>query len=252
MSQKPPSNKILIQIPFWAGDRNQAFKMARFLADLQPSFCDQADILFTSRFDSRHGEETIKYVSRKFKVWKHTSKRRQTGWPLGCNGLLFGGLEFFYHKKAAGQIPNYRAIFNMEGDCVPLSKDWISHIVNEWDANRISRKVPIYVAGALIPGDAERRAHVNGGACLLSGDLDFMKWLVLTASSFQAKVGWDWILAPEFQRWGWTDIYGLQSWWNTKTFFKGDWDRVLASGVFFIHGIKDDSLLNLARKKLLG
>lgn len=249
---KPPSSKILIQIPFWQGDRTQAFKLARLLADLQPGLCDLADILFTARFDARHGEETIKYVSRKFKVWKHTSKRRQTGWPLGCNGLLFGGLEFFYHKKTAGQIPNYRAILNIESDCVPLTRDWLSRIIMEWDANCISRKTHIYVAGALIPGDAERRAHINGGACLLSGDPKFMKWLVLTASSFQVSAGWDWVLAHEFKRWGWTDIHGLQSWWQTKTFNPRDWDPVVKSGVFFIHGVKDDSLLDLARKKLLG
>jgi hypothetical protein len=84
-----PSNKILITIPFWNGDKDQAMKLARLLADLQPVHSTTADVLFVSRFDTKHDKQTIDYVSRKFNVYYHVSQRREVGWPHGCNGTFF-------------------------------------------------------------------------------------------------------------------------------------------------------------------
>lgn len=247
---KRPTNKVLLMFPFWKGDKKQSLLLARYLADLQPNLSDAADILFVARWDTQHGADTLKYVARKFKVFTHTSRRREVGWPMGCNGVFFGGLEWFYHKKKAEQIPAYRAVINLESDCVPLVHDWLPKIVSAWDEG--VKKASAYVAGALLPGDADHRDHINGGCCLLSGDLDFLSWLVLKASTFRTEGGWDWILAHDFKRWGWLNIPGVRSYWKTDHFEPDRWDREINQGVFMIHGIKDDSLLTLSRKKLLG
>lgn len=243
------TSKILITMPFWNGDRTQAFKLARYLADLQPNFCEAADILFVARWDAKHGPETLKRVARKFNTFTHTSRRREVGWPRGCNGVFFGGLEWFYHKKKAGQIPAYRAMLNLESDVVPLVKDWLPRMVATWD--ELNAKKPICMAGALIPG-VDRRDHINGGCCFISGDLVFLEWLVLHAGHFQVQAGWDWVLANDFAARGWGDIPGVRSYWKTEHFEPDRWDREINQGVYMIHGLKDDSLLELSRKKLLG
>lgn len=244
------SNKILIVLPFWAGDRDQAFKLARLLADLEPGHSELADILFVARFDCKHGEQTVKHVSRKFNVHTYTSKKRGVGWPAGCNSLFFGSVEWIYHKMNAGHIPRYKAVFNMGADCAPLSKDWLSQLCGGWDA--AAKKKPLYAAGPLIPGSAHGREHINGDAMMLSGDLKFLKWLAMDIEDIRVPAGWDWILASEFERWGWTDFPFIKSYWRYPGQFpQSEWDIEVFRGISFIHGVKGDSLLNLARKNLL-
>jgi len=244
------SNKILIMLPFWSGDRNQGFKLARLIADLEPKHSDVADFLFVARFDCKHGDQTVKYVSRKFNVHTYTSKKRGVGWPAGCNSLFFGSMEWVYHKMNAGHIPRYKAIFNMGADCVPLSKNWLSQLVDAWDLYSV--KAPLYVAGPLVPGAAHGRAHINGDAAVLSGDLRFLKWLAMDVEDMRVPAGWDWVLAGDFEKWGWVDFPFMRSYWrHPGEFDQRGWDKEVDSGVSFIHGVKDDSLLNLARKNLL-
>lgn len=242
------TNKILIMLLFWAGDREQAFRLARLLADLEPQHSELADFLFVARFDAKHDSDTVKYVSRKFNVHTHISRRQETGWPRGCNGSFFGGMEFVYHKMAARQIPRYKAIFNMGADSVPLDKNWLSNFCQTWDS--LNRREKVYVAGALVDPNGEH-PHINGDATFLSGDLEFLKWLVIRASHGNANAGWDWYLSHQFAEWGWSDIPAIISLWNTKTFETHRWDELTRAGIKMIHGVKDFSLLDLARKKLL-
>src|SRR6476660_5410226 len=133
MAAKPPSNKILVVISFWQGDQNMAMRLARLMADLSPGRNDLIDILFCARFDCPHDLAAEKYVARKFNVFTMISRRRGTGWPHGCNELFFGMLEWVYHKKEAGHIPNYKAIFVVESDCAPLASNWIQLLHKGWD-----------------------------------------------------------------------------------------------------------------------
>lgn len=245
---KNVTNKILIMLSFWQGDREQAFRLARLLADLEPQHSELADILLVARFDQKHDPDTVQYVARKFNVHTHVSRRQETGWPRGCNGIFFGGMEYVYHKMAAGQIPRYKAIFNMGADSTPLDKNWLSDFCHTWD--NMNRKDRVYIAGALVDPKGEH-PHINGDATFISGDLDFLKWLVIRASHSNANAGWDWYLSRQFAEWGWSDIPSIISLWNTKTFEPNRWDGMVGAGIKMIHGVKDFSLLNQARKKLL-
>jgi hypothetical protein len=252
MNKEPiATNKILISFPFWKGDRAQAMKLARLVADLQPVHSEMADVLFVSRFDCPHDLATIEYVSRKFNVFKHTSQRQEVGWPLGCNGTFFGTMEWFYHKMAAYQIPAYKAMFIAESDGVPMVDDWISRLVLEWKkANELKK---VFVAGALLPDPTPtgKHTHINGGCCFLSGDLTFLKWVTMNVGSGNVAAGWDWFLAREFEKVGWADIPGIKSEWHRPSFSESEWVQYVKRGTVWLHGIKDDSLLDLARKKLI-
>lgn len=246
--EQPVSEKFLITIPFWSGDKSQAGQLAKLLADLEPKHSDRADILLVNRFDTPGlGPEAIKYISRKFNVLQHRSARKETGWPSGCNGLFFGMLEYVYHMLEAGKIPRYRAIFNMASDVVPLRKDWLAYLHDEWTALQKS-KHPVKFAGAFIENSKD---HINGDAAFLSSDLDFLRWLIKDVGGIKVRAGWDWILAGDFRSRGWANVEGIRSLWQTPTMTKPEAENWLKQKVYMIHGVKDDSLLRHAREMLL-
>jgi hypothetical protein len=244
-----PSNKILIALQFWNGDKAAALALASFLADLEPKHSDLADFLFVARFDTKHDDTTVAKVSRKFNTHTYTSKGRGTGWPSGCNDLFFGTLGWFYHKAAAGQIPNYKAMFCCEADGGPMRKDWIAGLHEEWD--RVNTpKGKIGQAGAWLDNgpDGIGTGHINGN-CLLSGDLVFLRWLVKAVNHVNVNVGWDWILAPMFKARGWSDIPKIRSVWRQpmteELFLAGMKEKIV-----WWHGCKDDALIRFGRKHL--
>lgn len=243
-----PSDKILIALQFWQGDKEQAMQLARLLADLEPKHCDRADLLLVSRFDCVVDQATVKHVARKFNTFSYISKRRGTGWPHGCNELFFGMLEWFYHKKEAGQIPNYKAVFAIEADGIPITPNWIARLNEEWD--EINRNAKVYVAGAWLNDGPHGVGHINGNA-LFSGDTKFMTWLVRRVGGCNSDVGWDWIYAKDFKNWGWQPIPQIKSVWRTpitETIFKGE----IEQGTVWYHGVKNQDGIKLCRKHFLG
>lgn len=222
--------------------------LAHLIADIEPRHSDLADFLFVARFDADHHTPSIKMVSRKFNTYTHTSKRRGTGWPLGCNDVTFGALEYIYHRASSGKIPAYKAIWFMGADGAPFRKDWISYLHQEW--GRVNTGKKIYVAGALVPGPDER-GHVNGDATLLSGDLDFLRWLVMDIGGIKGAAGWDWALSAEFHRWGLAGFPGVKSHWRRPTFTEADWNAESVAGTYWLHGYKGPELHSLARKYLV-
>jgi hypothetical protein len=246
-----PSNKILIVLLFWEEDKAQAMKLARLLADLEPKHSDQADFLFVSRFDCAHDKQTELEVSRKFNVFSFTSKRRGVGWPIGCNSIFFGAMDWVYNKIAYGKVPHYKAVLFLGADSAPLKKDWLRQIHAAWDEANKHKKT--YVAGALVPGvPGETHDHINGDCIMLSGNLKFLRWLAIGVQDIKFSAGWDWLLANDFcNRWGWADFPFIKSLWRKPSFSEQDWLEWTRQGVTWIHGIKNEDLLNISREKLL-
>ncbi len=249
MRNPPKTDKILIALQFWNGDKPYAMHLARLLADIEPAMCQKADFLFVSRFDCDHDQATINYVARKFNTFSYVSKRRGTGWPSGCNATFFGTLEWFYHKKNMGQILPYRSIFLFEADGVPMSLNWIDGLRKVWDnANSVR---PVCIAGAWLEnGPIPDCGHINGN-CMMTGDLKFLRWLVTRVTDVSVNVGWDYILAPQFKQHGWANLPQVKSVWRqpiTEEIFL----RQIEEGTLWWHGVKGDTGIKMARKFLLG
>lgn len=231
---------------FWDGDKPQAMKLARLLADIQPGHSNEADFLFVCRFDSSHDDAVVRHVTRRFNTYTHRSKRRGVGWPVGCNSLFFGSLEWVYHMMAGGKVPCYRNVLILGADSVPLTVDWLKNMRAYWD--ELQKHTEVFVAGAM--GEAGGRMHINGDCMMLSGRLDFLKWLAVTIGDITVPAGWDWVLNDEFKRWGWADFPFVKSLWRKATFTRQEWDYAKNLGWEFVHGVKDDTLLDLAREQL--
>lgn len=249
IKRRPQTNKILVTVPFWSGDKTAAMRLARFIADIETAHCEWADFLFVARFDCQHDPATVLHVSRRFNVFTHISGRREVGWPAGCNGLFFGTMEFFYHKMVAEKIPQYKAILICEADTIPLTRNWIETASREWD--RVQKAKKIRIAGAMVGGGEFGRVHINGGCVMLSGDMKFLSWMIKRGATYGAIAGWDWALADDFKAWGWANIPGMKSFWNRPTMSLFEVQAVTKTGVFLLHGIKDDSLVKHARELVL-
>lgn len=236
--------KILIALQYWNGDRTQALGLANFLADLEPRHSDLADFLFMCRFDSSLHQQTVDHVARKFNVHTRVSRRRGTGWPDGCNELWFSVMEWAQSMIAAKKIPHYKAIFTCEADGAPIQRNWIERLSSEWD--RVNTPKPVVMAGPLVnPGP-----HINGNA-LMSGEINFLTWIGRRVGGVRPGGGWDFVLRGDFQRRGWADIPCMKSIYNTPTFSEDQYDYMRKQGWVWIHGCKDNSLIELGRKKLL-
>jgi len=235
--------KLLLAIQYWKDDMAQAMKLARLIADLQPSRCEMADFLFVSRFDCGHDVDTEKYVSRKFNVYSFVNKRRGTGWPHGCNDLWFGTIDWIYGMREAKRIPNYKAVFTFEADGAPLVPHWIPVLSNAWDVAQKLAKVYVLGAHLQFPG-----SHINGNG-LFSCDHEFIYWLARKKCAASPHCGWDYEMAPEFQKWGWQNCPAIKSYWRCSSFNREQFDKEVSLGVAYLHGVKDSSLLDICRSK---
>lgn len=236
------NNKILLAIQFYDGDKEQAMKVARLIADLETRHCGLADFLFVARFDSSIDLETVNYVARKFNTLHYVNKwRRGKEWPHGPNEQWFGTMEYVCSLTQAARVPPYKAVLTFEADAAPLCPNWISMMSRDWDA----AKVKTYGALQSSPGP-----HVNGNA-LFSCDPAFLQWVAREVGGCRPSGGWDYVLAPEFKKRGWANAPGFRSWWQTRSMSEETFQQLLRENVYFFHGIKNDDLIRHVRARFL-
>ncbi len=158
-------NKILLVLQFSPGDRDVAFELTKLIVDLEDGICPYADLMFSASYGTRHDHEIIAIAKRKFAtVYTHTCLENVTGWPAGPNSQVREVVaDVFVGHRDRGW--NYSAFMLMEPDFVPLSKDWIKQLYDEW------MEKPTGVLGAWMSSGMFwcYSEHINGN-CLISPD----------------------------------------------------------------------------------
>lgn len=169
---------LILNLQFWEGDKTQAMALARLLADLEPIKRTDVTFLFSARFDASFCEETIAYVSEKFNVKRFRGKKHETGWPAGPNGMY---RESFTHciglTRAGVQATG---ILFIEADCVPLHRNWLSMLIEEW------KNCGKDVLGAWFDRSDGCANHINGN-CIISTTL----WKKHKRITMPGSIGWD-------------------------------------------------------------
>jgi hypothetical protein len=246
-SQAMATGKILIALSFWEGDRASAEKLARFLADLEPSHTDKADFLLVNRFDCPPLDPNVLGLTRKFNTFTHTTPKILTGWPNGCNAMAMAMLSWVCQRVESKKIPSYKAIFNCEADGGPVSVDWIAKMSAAWDS--VNQKRKVVLAGPMVPAPQQ---HINANA-LLSGDPSFLRWFT-AGGPMQALQGggWDYLLADTFKHMGWADIPQMKSYYNSANFTVEQYLQMQRENVIWCHGDKSNALVDLGRIWLIG
>lgn len=235
----------IVSITFWERDKAAAMKIARLIADLEPTFNEQVDFLFLSRFDCAHDAETVNYVARKFATHTYINKnRRGVGWPFSCNECFFGLLDWVYTMRLANKLPEYKWVLNTEPDSCPLRRDWLLRLDEAWD------KAKVKVLGPIVPpGPPETGGvHCNGNS-LYSADMEFLHHLARKLGGCNPTGGFDFLLAPLFRKMGWADCRLMRSWWHCGPQTEDSIFQLQREGVVFLHGDKSDATHNIIRKQ---
>lgn len=246
MAPRTPSNKILIALQFWEGDKAGALKLANYLADLEPRHTNLADIVLVNRFDCKKDfDDTLKKLSRKFNVFSYTSPQRGVGWPDGCNSLWFGTMEWVYSFMEVGKLPGYKCVFTCEADGAPVLPNWLPLLSAAWDKTQAEPK-KVFIAGPLVKSE-HIEEHVNGN-CLVSGNMKFLHWITRRVAGVPGGCGWDYFMRDAFKQWGWANIPEMVSLYNTPHFSRDEYTAMQKRGLIWVHGDKSNCLVDYGRE----
>lgn len=253
--QRDP-RKMIVALQFWEGDKARAMHLAKFIADLEPAKNEKVDFAFVARFDTKHDQETIEYVSRKFNVWTLTGTRNTTGWPDGCNDLaldLFQQSAGRTRQKSSsnrystdGTWRNHKALYLIESDVMPVCRDWLVRISDEWDVAQEHGK---FVMGAFSPYHSPV-GHINGNL-LVAPDIVF-RLKGLEFCPFGA--GWDAYFGPKFSPHWWKSVL-MQNHYDYRANIPPEILWMPVDGVTppaVVHGVKDMSAERQVRAKMFG
>lgn len=238
------SDKILIALQMWEGDRVQAMRVAEFIADLEPRHSEYADVLLVHRFDCKAPVDVVPALSRKFNTFTYKTPFCDTGWPLGCNALADFTAEWAVAMIEARKSPAYKAIFLCEGDGAPVQRGWIEKMSAAWD--KANEKEPVFQAGPYI---APPNEHINGN-CLLNASVPALKWFCQGRWKTKAG-GWDWVGWEAFKQKGAANVPGMKSLYAKLSFSEEEWKSLVEQDVIWCHGDKANDLVYWGRKNLL-
>jgi hypothetical protein len=233
-----------LALQFWEGDRDQANRVARMIADNEPTFRKDVEFVFVPRFDTTADAETVEYVSKKFPTSVFRTSRRETGWPGGCNAMWCSlANEFLLGKHYRGDWPDVRWALTFESDCVPVHPDWINRLDAEWDLAEADGKK---VMGCWMP-NGHPMGHLNGNL-MISPDFARHHSGILGCPSDRA---WDVEFAPIFEP-VWRKTGLIANFYRALKVTDAQFEKVYSGDAppVLIHGVKDSSAEDYARRKL--
>lgn len=239
---------LLIALQYWNGDRELTMRLARRMADLEDAFRADVWLELVYRFDAKPPTVAeIAYLAKKFKVTMYQGRRRATGHPYGCNELVHDLFQRYWnlHMRDKRFASTVNGVWLLEGDNVPLRKDWLTRIKAEWDA---ARQSGAYLLGCWHKSGLPEVGHINGNLIFRPDLAAVVKGLEGCPPDF----AWDMYHAPRFKpHWAFSkEMLNLYKGTNLpKSKIYGKNGKAKAS---VVHGIKDDSCWDLAIEQLKG
>ena len=153
---------LAIALQFWAGDQARALRLARFLADIEPTRRDDVMFIFARANElgeSRELTETSLYCGQKFPVTHLVSGRRGEGHLAGAYAIWSGVAEKLWQDYSTARGWPWQHVAFIEHDGVPLAKDWIDR---EKRAHAANLSLGKRVTGARMEACPCCPCHVTG------------------------------------------------------------------------------------------
>jgi hypothetical protein len=232
---------LVLCLQYFKDDMAQAMRLARLIADIQPAWSSKYEFMFVPRFDCALDRSTVRYVSRKFNVWTHVSTRREMGWPAGCNGVAHDVFMDSLQRLKDGRWAHVDGVWFLEGDSLPLSRDWLDKISAEWKEARDAGKV---VMGAW-QSEHSPEGHLNGNMLFVPDLASRVRGL----EGCPPHMPWDTFHAAKFaKRW-----HKSSQMVNFYKRIRVKEEELWGEGKnwAFVHGVKDDSGYELVKARLL-
>lgn len=242
--------KLLITISYWQGDYDFADKLANLIAANEAVKNQTADIALVARQDAPPlPASTVAALRAKFvEVHELKCERRAVGYPYAANEMWYWLASILAKASIRGVRwkDKYQGWLNLEPDCVPTKKNWIELVSKEWEMASNNKKLAL---GTVMVVD-QVTPHLNGVAVYsMTVGLDLFG--PHAAFSGPAHNPYDLEIAgkllPKSQ-----NTTGIKLKFKCATISKEQFDDEVEGGVYLLHGIKDESALDLARAELTG
>lgn len=132
---------------FGKGDIGAAVELTELIASIEDDF--RTDCIFMCVFSKKSPQDLrnacVANLSKKFKATGYIARNDAEGHPYGSNMLWLSALteaegQWNDHQKVPknkGMFP-CNGVLTFEADCVPLHRNWISMLTNEWNQRVIA------------------------------------------------------------------------------------------------------------------
>jgi len=251
---------LILALQFYDGDKQEAMALAKLIADIETERRDDVAFVFSARNGTSADPAVIRYVEQKFtNVFSTVSKSKRTGWPAGCNDLMAETYAFCINLVRTKKVQALGVLL-MEADAVPLAKDWINQLKEEY---KLCLDAGKFVMGPwLKKGDAPLE-HVNGN-CILHIDFWQKCKVILRPPVFG---GWDATLASNIlphaypSKLMWSDYHldtprnpwrGCDYLWQAKRYGAKE-NKLYGQDIFpvWLHAAKGYKAMDCVRDRLL-
>lgn len=249
---------MILALQFYEGDKDNAMKLARLLADIEST--PRNDVLLAlvcqpgTLLDGRV-KDTIDYCSKKFVVEHVVSRYGAKGWADGSGQLWTGTMEHFHEQWKKGLV-SFDTIFTFDGgDGIPLRRDWIDVLKREHSRALSLGKLVVGCKKEMIGGNKSGkwrpRTHINGNMILHLSIWD--KY----ASLHQVPLGASMMMSNTWDMYH-ADVFLVEA--MPTGFIRSEWrkrglnetilqDRARHS--VWLHGYRDYDIAGTARKFLM-
>jgi hypothetical protein len=234
--------RLLYALQVYEPELELARELALLHSDMQAGFVhNNVDVVLVYRRDCPADPVVEKLLGEAFhKVYTHRTERRETGFPAGPNGVWCDTINWVNDQHASGKMA-YTCVLTTEADAIPLANNWPTQLLAAWQ--REDKKV----IGCWCPSGDHKCGHINGNA-LFHPRIASMSRKLLGAPPHRA---WDTWHAEEFRRLGWADIPEIRSWYHATQLEFEEIDALADDDCVWLHGIKDKSVLDWARTRLV-
>lgn len=235
----------VIVMQFWKGDQAEAAEAARLIADVEKCKREDFDFVFAYRKGATVDYKTIQYVEEKFhQVLLFEGRRKETGWPNGCNALWAEVIDYVYRMQR-DHGAEWDMVLTIEPDVVPTRPDWINALKDAWKA----RKDDTVCMGHKYEGNHAVAPHVNGNAIFCPNISKKIKGI---AQGTPHNWAWDiyWASRGLLERGEDTGLVVNQYKQENATPEKLFQERIKGVAPAFVHGYRDDTARRIIRSRL--
>lgn len=225
---------ILICLPFWKGDQDQAYQVCKVVAGLQSGHVGNvAHFMLVPRQDCTIDINMVKVISSKFNTLTHKSNSPLKGWPAGPNGM-FGSTMIHIATTLANK---YECIYWLEPDCVPIRPNWFWDLVLEWR----KRHPQARIIGARSDCNGNGTGDHISGCALYDPQIAKLMPYLTTCSN----IAWDYQHRAKIVSVGGNTKLIQNRYKQTRL----PPSVIEEPGVVIIHGAKDSSVIDAVKRK---
>lgn len=227
-------------------DEPAAVELTQLICDIEPERRENTEFFLVYRKDChiKLGKHFEGMASLKFaRAVARPARNHDVGWPGGPNMLAASAFMEIGLLRREGICKNDGFLL-FEPDCLPMAKDWLNQLSDEWERTRMLGK-EAFGHWHDLPDDG---LHMNGNAVYMTAFYD-MHPDMLVGSAMQ---GWDYFYRHKFLAISRDSDLIFQN-WNRYGITKEELELITKNGKrpAFFHGIKTPDG-RLAAREMLG